>query len=64
MNDLAKDLTKNVDPQEKRATLKRAVEIINKMIRYSKGGLNSDERQDLAADLLDFASLLLRDAID
>jgi|DEB0MinimDraft_10_1074344.scaffolds.fasta_scaffold358517_1 hypothetical protein len=37
--------------------------IIIKLIKYAKGGLDKEERQDLGADLLELASKILEEVI-
>lgn len=58
------DLTKNLDPSEKRGIARDVVALVTKLIRYSKGGLSAPERRDLASDLSELAAALIVDAVD
>ena len=62
--DVIEDLTKNLDKGEKRGVVTDVVAITTKLIRYSKGGLNADERRDLAKDLTELAAKLVKDLVD
>ena len=42
----------------------KLVKLIVKTIKYSKGGLNKDERRELGEDLLELAYEVLGDLID
>ena len=43
--------------------LVQAIRLIGKLIRYSKGGLDDDERKELAYDLLSLGAALLGDIV-
>lgn len=42
----------------------RLIKLIIKTVRYSKGGLNKAERQELGQDLLDLALKVLEEVTD
>jgi len=43
--------------------LVHAIRLLGKLIRFSKGGLDNDERRELAYDLLSLGAALLGDIV-
>lgn len=43
--------------------LVQAIRLLGKLIRFSKGGLDNDERKELAYDLLSLGAALLGDIV-
>ena len=41
-----------------------AIELLRKVIRYSRGGLTKEERWEIAHDFVSFGALLLKDLIE
>ena len=64
MKDEIKDLTKNLDKKETRGIVLDIVATTTKLIRYSKGGLNADEKRELAKELKELLARLVVDAVD
>jgi hypothetical protein len=55
---------KNLDKREKRGIVTDIVTTTTKLIRYSKGGLDKDEKRELAGDLERILAKLAVDILD